>query len=455
MGTTSHGASTLTDPFFSALLSSSHEEVIRFPDRALSSVELTDAGIRIARAVASHQRIGVLTHARTETVVAVLGAMFAGVCVVPINPRAGTHELEHILTDSTPELVLTASGEALPGPLMDTPVLPFDTSELGSSPALQHQLLPEPDTESPALVMYTSGTTGPPKGAVLSRRALAFDLDALADAWNWSAADTLVHALPLHHVHGLVLGVLGPLRVGSRLRHTGSFEPASIATALNEGATMVFGVPTMYSRLADAATEDASVASALHGARLLVSGSAGLPRTVHEAIATHTGQVIIERYGMTETCITCAVPASAPRPGTVGPPLPGIELRLLDDRGEEVPPTDHHTMGEIVVRGPSIFSGYLGQPEATARLVQDGWVRTGDMARRDEAGYLEIVGRRSIDIIKSGGFKIGAGEIESIVLEHPSVAEVAVKGLPDEDLGERIGAWVVLRDGAVLDRKAP
>jgi malonyl-CoA/methylmalonyl-CoA synthetase len=266
--------------------------------------------------------------------------------------------------------------------------------------------------------------------------------------WEWTADDVLVHALPLYHVHGLVLGVLGPLRVGGRLRHTAPFDVSTIADALAAGGTMLFGVPTMYRRLADAAAKDRRVAAALRSARLLVSGSAGLPLAVHDEIERHSGHHVVERYGMTETLITCAVPASAPKPGTVGPPLPGIELQLLDEDGGPLPDDDHETLGEIAVRGPSVFLGYHGRDDATADLVRDGWVRSGDMATRDENGYLRIAGRKSMDIIKCGGFKIGAGEIESALLEHPAVDEVAVKGLPDDELGERVAAWVVVRSTA-------
>lgn len=311
--------------------------------------------------------------------------------------------------------------------------------------------------ESPALIVYTSGTTGPPKGAVLPRRAIAASLDALEDAWQWTGDDVLVHALPLFHVHGLILGVLGPLRRGGSVRHLGRFSTDGVARELSSGGTMLFGVPTMYHRLAEAldgsGPDAAGLAKALAGARLLVSGSAALPVHDHERIAAATGRRVIERYGMTETLMNTGVRADGePRPGAVGGPLHGVELRLVEEDGTVL--TSPDTIGEIQVRGPNLFTGYLNRPDATAAaFTEDGWFRTGDMATRDPDGYVRIVGRKATDLIKSGGYKIGAGEIENALLDHPGVREAAVTGEPDPDLGERIVAWVVPADPAAPPRR--
>jgi acyl-CoA synthetase (AMP-forming)/AMP-acid ligase II len=347
--------------------------------------------------------------------VAVVGALLAGVPVVPLNPRIGERELAHVLADSAPDLVI--DDELPSGPVVD---------------------LPEPDGEAPALIVYTSGTTGPPKGVVLPRRALATNLDALAAAWAWTGDDVVVHGLPLFHVHGLVVGVIGPLRRGGTVRHLGSFSVAKAAEALGDGGTMLFGVPTMYHRIA----AEPEHAEAFGKARLLVSGSAALPASVHERIEQLTGQRVVERYGMTETLMNTSVRADGDRrPGTVGLPLDGVELRVVgggsgDHAGDEP--------GEIEVRGPNLFLEYLNRPDATREAFRDGWFRTGDLAVVEPDGYVRIVGRRATDLIKSGGYKIGAGEIENALLEHPSVAEVAVTGEPDDDLGERVVAWVVV-----------
>lgn len=275
--------------------------------------------------------------------------------------------------------------------------------------------------EDPALIVYTSGTTGPPKGAVIPRRAIATTLDALADAWQWTGDDVLVHGLPLFHVHGLVLGVLGPLRRGGCVRHLGGFSTEGVARELNDGATMLFGVPTMYHRIAQALSTEPELVKALGSARLLVSGSAALPVHDHERIAAATGRRVVERYGMTETLMNTSVRADGePRAGTVGLPLPGVELRLVEEDGSANTSYDSQTVGEIQVRGPNLFTGYLNRPDATeAAFTADGWFRTGDMAVCDPDGYVRIVGRKATDLIKSGGYKIGAGEIENALLEHP------------------------------------
>jgi malonyl-CoA/methylmalonyl-CoA synthetase len=200
----------------------------------------------------------------------------------------------------------------------------------------------------------------------------------------------------------------------------------------------------MYHRLAADAEADPEIARALAGARLLVSGSAALPAVDFGRIARATGQQVVERYGMTETLMNTAVRADGERrPGSVGPPLDGVEVRLLADDGTVLDVADDETIGEVAVRGPNLFSGYLNRPDATAEAVRDGWFVTGDLATRAPDGYLRLVGRRSTDLIKTGGFKVGAGEVEGALLEHPGVAECAVTGEPDDDLGERIVAWVV------------
>ncbi|MGW7103665.1 AMP-binding protein [Streptomyces sp. NPDC054838] len=345
--------------------------------------------------------------ASLETVAAAVGALLAGVPLVPLPPDAGRAEREHILRDSgAAEIGVDFARKAPDG---------------GRRAAADRD---------PALILYTSGTTGPPKGVVLTGEAIAADLDALAEAWQWSAEDTLVHGLPLFHVHGLVLGVLGALRTGSRLVHTGRPTPEAYAAA---GGSLYFGVPTVWSRVA----AEPGAAAALSGARLLVSGSAALPAPVFRDLEALTGHRPVERYGMTETLITVSGRAGGEvRPGTVGTPLRGVRTRIAAEPGAEI--------GELQLTGPTLFAGYLGRPEATAAAyTEDGWFRTGDIAAVDEDGVHRIVGRASIDMIKSGGYRIGAGEIENALLDHPKVSEAAVVGVPDADLGQRIVAFVV------------
>ncbi|MEU0255452.1 acyl-CoA synthetase [Streptomyces sp. NPDC006184] len=412
---------------------------LRFGPRTLTYGGLAGAAGALAGRLPGTGRVAVWATPELETAVAVTGALLAGVAAVPLNPRSGEKELAHIVSDSAPSLVLAAPGAQLPPLLAALPRIDVDACATGTVPG------EEAADGDPALVVYTSGTTGPPKGAVLPRRALATTLDALADAWQWTADDVLVHALPLFHVHGLVLGVLGPLRRGGAVRHLGRFSPEGVARELNDGATMVFGVPTMYHRIAEALPDDPGLAEALGRARLLVSGSAALPVHDHERIAAATGRRVIERYGMTETLMNTSVRADGEaRAGTVGVPLPGVELRLVEEDGSQITAYDGESVGEIQVRGPHLFTEYLNRPDATAAAyTADGWFRTGDMAVREPDGYVRIVGRKATDLIKSGGYKIGAGEIENALLEHPGVREAAVTGEPDADLGERIVAWIV------------
>ncbi|MET9381453.1 acyl-CoA synthetase [Streptomyces sp. NPDC002928] len=428
---------------FPALTVDPGEQVaLRFGDRSLTYRELAAAAAAVGERIRGAGRVAVWATPSLETAVGVVGVLLAGAAAVPLNPKSGEKELGHILSDSAPSLVLAAPADELPPAVGDLERVDVDVRGTGVPVA------DEVDASAPALVVYTSGTTGPPKGAVIPRRAIAATLDALADAWQWTGDDVLVHGLPLFHVHGLVLGVLGPLRRGGSIRHVGRFSTAAVARELNDGATMLFGVPTMYHRIAETLPGEPELVKALAGARLLVSGSAALPVHDHERITVATGRRVIERYGMTETLMNTSVRADGEaRAGTVGVPLPGVELRLVEDDGTPITAYDGESVGEIQVRGPNLFTEYLNRPDATAAaFTADGWFRTGDMAVRDPDGYVRIVGRKATDLIKSGGYKIGAGEIENALLEHPAVREAAVTGEPDPDLGERIVAWIVPED---------
>jgi malonyl-CoA/methylmalonyl-CoA synthetase len=398
---------------------------------ALTYPQLAGAAGALAAALDGRRRVAVHATPTLHTAVGITAALLAGVTAVPLNPKLGERELGHVLADAAPELVLAAPGVELPGPLSS---VPRQDVELAASKPVPGD---EPPASEPALVIYTSGTTGPPKGAVLSRGAVASNLDALADAWAWTGEDHLVHALPLFHVHGLVLGVIGPLRRGGSLHHIGTLDARTLAEA---GASMVFGVPTQYHRLADQLESDPAAGEAIGRARLLVSGSAALTAVDHARLHRATGLAVRERYGLTETLILTAARAEdEPEPGAVGRPLRGTEVRLAPLAGEQA-----DGLGSVEVRGPGLFDGYLNRADATAAAhTPDGWFVTGDIGRWTESGALALVGRSATDLIKSGGYKIGAGEIENALLEHSGVAEVAVIGVPDDDLGERIVAFVV------------
>ncbi|WP_375488816.1 acyl-CoA synthetase [uncultured Mycobacterium sp.] len=405
-------------------------DAVRIGDVTLSRSDLMGAATSVAERVGGASRVAVLATPSASTVLAITGCLIAGVPVVPVPADVGRGERRHILTDS--------GAQAWLGPVPEQP------EDLPHIPVRLHarswHRYPEPSPDSIALVIYTSGTTGPPKGVQLSRRAIAADLDALAKAWQWTADDVLVHGLPLFHVHGLVLGLLGSLRIGNRFVHTGKPTPAAYAQACREaGGTLYFGVPTVWSRV----VADQAAAEALRPARLLVSGSAALPVAVFEQLA-QLGHQPVERYGSTESLITLSTRADGERrAGWVGVPLESIETRLVDDEGG-LAPHDGETIARLQVRGPTLFDGYLNRPDATAEVFDsDGWYRTGDVAVVDSGGMHRIVGRESVDLIKSGGYRVGAGEVEAALLGHPGVEEVAVVGLPDDDLGQRIVAFVV------------
>ncbi|HET6869879.1 MAG TPA: acyl-CoA synthetase [Solirubrobacteraceae bacterium] len=431
----------MSESLFPPLHDPEDREAIRIADRSLSYVEVSRAASALATRLAGASRVAVWAEPTLELCVGVLGALGAGVPIVPINPGLGSRELGHIVEDSAPEQLVAWAGVEPPEQLAGLDRVDVDLTA-------DDDRKPSPGAagdDDVAFVMYTSGTTGPPKGVQIPRRAIASNLDALADVWQWTAEDRVAQALPVFHVHGLILGVLGPLRRGGSVEHVGRFSPGALAEALMRGATMVFGVPTMYTRIARQAAEDGELAEAFGKARVLISGSAALPTTVHDQIKRLTGQSILERYGLTETLMNTGVRlGDEVIPGRVGPPLPGVDVQLVGDDGETVDATDDETIGEVAVRGPNVFNGYLNRPDATEEAMRDGWFMTGDMATRNESGSLKLVGRKSTDMIKSGGYRIGAGEIEGALLEHPAVAEVAVAAKPDEDLGERIVAWVVL-----------
>ncbi len=374
-----------------------------------------------------------------------LACFRAGVLLLPINDRYTPREVDFMLKDSGARLAILP--ESVLGRLRGS------GHRLVSQEGLRRQLdeslparsNPAPNRDdAPALLCYTSGTTGRPKGALLSHGNLAATLHALHRAWAWSPADRLLHVLPLYHVHGLVVAQLGALYAGALSIWMDRFDPLDVLLAIREhGITLFMGVPTFYSRFVALPSH---VVPDLSSVRLFTSGSAPLPASVHESFRKRYGHSILERYGMTEVGMVLSNPYAGPRrPGSVGIPLPGVRARVVHRQsGRELPAGQ---VGEIQVRGPSVFQGYLGLPEQSAAALEKGWMKTGDLGYRDPDGYYHLVGR-SNDMIITGGFNVYPRQVEAVLEEHPDVAEAAVLGIPAPDLGEEVAAAVVPRAGA-------
>jgi len=381
----------------------------------------------------------------------------AGGVKVPICLSATEPEWEYSLTDSGASAVLAdAPMAAKIAPLCQR--LGLRVVNMDSISSTPVKALPEISPSRRAMILYTSGTTSKPKGVVTTHANIQAQIESLVTAWEWSAADHIPLFLPLHHIHGIINVTCCALWSGATIEPFAKFDAAMIFDRVRADAyTLFMAVPTIYVKLIQAleAASPADRAAFVAGfakMRLMVSGSAALPASVHEQWTALTGQKLLERYGMTEIGMALSNPLHGERrPGAVGVPLPGVDVRLKTEAGALV--TREDEPGEIQVRGPGVFRAYWNRDAATAESFDDGWFRTGDMAVI-ERGYYRIMGRLSVDIIKSGGYKLSALEIEAALLEHPDIRECAVLGLPDDTWGEAVTAVVVLKPGASLELPA-
>ncbi len=384
------------------------------------------------------------------------GIWRAGGVAVPLALSYPSAELEYVIRDSGASIVVADPvSEAVLVTLAATAGTRFLTTKdvLAGGPVVA---LPFLGATRPAMIVYTSGTTGRPKGVVTTHAIIGAQVAALVEAWGWRPSDRLLLVLPLHHVHGIINGLGCALAVRATCEILPAFDVATTWARLASGEITVFtAVPTMYHKLI--AAWDAAPAGVRRtwsdGARtlrLMMSGSAALPVRTLERWREITGHTLLERYGMTEIGMALANPLEGERrPGLVGTPLPGVEVRLVDEQGAVVP---QDTAGELEVRGPAVFREYWQRPEETRAAFRDGWFRTGDVAVVEEGtgGAYRLLGRTSVDIIKTGGFKVSALEIEEVLRSHPAIAECAVVGVPDAEWGERVSAAVELRQGATL-----
>jgi acyl-CoA synthetase (AMP-forming)/AMP-acid ligase II len=429
------------------------------PDRVAVTVdgepvthaELDEASGRVAAWLARRVRPGdrVLLAAGSSIgfIRCYLGALRAGAVVVLANPGYTAAELGHLVADSGAVLAFADREPARRLAGLGAGLATSDVSELPADVRPATGLAARPDQV--ALLAYTSGTTGRPKGVPLTHRQLMISIRAAMAAWRWQADDVLVHALPLYHQHGLS-GVHAALIAGGTVHIRSKFSAESLVrAAAATRASVLFAVPTIYQALADS---PAALAGGLRGLRLAVCGSAPLSPTLAARLPAVLGRLPLVRYGTTESGLNVSNPVADPRGDTLGVPLPGVLVRIRAADDDDADPGGD---GEIQVRGPHVFSGYWHDPAGTgAAFTPDGWFRTGDIGAVDPAaGHLVIRGRTK-EMIISGGLNVYPREVEIALEGHQSVAEAAVAGVPDERWGERVTAWVVLRDGHEFDEAA-
>ena len=409
------------------------------------------AGALQALGVTPGERVAVQIEKCVDAIALYLACLRTGAVLLPLNPAYTLAEMEYFCGDAEPRLIVCAPGRqehvrSIAGNAKVETLGP----EGGSLAELALKSAPGVDADRGpddlAAILYTSGTTGRPKGAMISHDNLASNAEALVDLWQFTAGDVLIHALPIFHTHGLFVAINVTLFAGASLIFLQKFDPAEIAAALPK-ATTLMGVPTFYVRLLK---EPGVTAETTRHMRLFVSGSAPLLTETFNAWREKTGHTILERYGMTETNMNTSNPYVGERiAGTVGKPLKDIEIRVVNpDAGVILPDGE---IGMVEVKGPNVFKGYWRMPEKTASEFRaDGFFVTGDLGMIDGHGYLQIVGRGK-DLIISGGFNVYPKEVETELDELPGVVESAVIGLPHPDLGEAVAAVIVKKPGSILD----
>jgi malonyl-CoA/methylmalonyl-CoA synthetase len=381
------------------------------------------------------------------------GIWRAGGIAVPLPISYPQPELEYIITDSTSKIIISH-------PIMADKVSQIAKQHgirlviVGSAdqlPSDSVQNLPKVSLERSAMILYTSGTTSKPKGAVITHRNIESQVTTLVNAWEWVPSDHTLLVLPLHHVHGIINVLACALWSGAVCEVMPKFDAKAAWSTIKDGKLTVFmAVPTIYSKLisewdASPAEEQRKMTAGFAGMRLMISGSAALPVTTLEKWRTISGHTLLERYGMTEIGMAISNPVHGNRvPGCIGTPLPGVNVRLVDDNGSIMV---DELAGEIQVKGSHVFKEYWNKPDKTREaFTEDGWFRTGDVAIREKGGIYRILGRKSVDIIKTGGYKVSALEIEEVLRAHPSIEECAVVGIEDAIWGQRVCAAIILRD---------
>jgi len=450
-------------PFLSRARSHSDHTAFRAATVSQTYQDILDRSALIASTLLTEvddlkeDRVAVLVTPGFDYTSAQWGIWRAGGIKVPICLSATESEWEYALSDSQASTVITdVANMAKIAPLCAR--LGLRLVNVNDCGGVTLKPLPEIDVHRRAMILYTSGTTSKPKGVVTTHHNIQAQIESLVEAWEWRSSDRIPMFLPLHHIHGIINITGCALWAGAMIEPFARFDlPAILDRVRADAYTLFMAVPTIYVKLIQAlevaSDEDRSAVVAGFGKmRLMVSGSAALPARVHVQWTALTGQQLLERYGMTEIGMAISnLYKGERRPGSVGAALPGIEVRLKAESGAII--TGEDEPGEIQVRGPGVFAAYWNRPEVSTESFDEGWFRTGDMAVL-ERGYYRIMGRLSVDIIKSGGYKLSALEIEATLLEHPQIVECAIVGLPDDTWGEAVSAAVVLRDQGSLDLAA-
>jgi long-chain acyl-CoA synthetase len=429
---------------------------VRMDDLVLTYAQLRDAAGRMSTLLASAgiepgDRVGLMLPNVPAFPIAFYGALAAGAVVVPMNPLLKSREVGYYLSDSGARVVLawhTAAGEAAKGAAdagaQAIAVTAPDLADLLAEHAPATEQAGRGNDDD-AVILYTSGTTGKPKGAELTHANLVRNAELTAQTLlKNNPDDVMMGCLPLFHVFGLTCGLNATVAAAGTLTLLPRFDPAKALEIIQRDKVTIFeGVPTMYAAILHTPEADPAMAATL---RVCVSGGASMPVEIMRGFEEKFGCMILEGYGLSETSPVASFnhPDRVRKPGSIGTPVEGVQMRLVDDAGQTVPDGE---IGEIAIRGHNVMKGYWGKPEATAETITDGWFRTGDLAKVDSDGYYYIVDRKK-DLIIRGGYNVYPREIEEVLHEHPAVAEVAVVGIPHPDLGEEVGAAVALIPGA-------
>ncbi|KIW12479.1 hypothetical protein PV08_09756 [Exophiala spinifera] len=462
----------LADPHKAAIIDTARDQSFTYSE-LLNDVAIFKAQIEQflppSPPVGEESRVAFLTPSGYDYVVMQWAIWASGAISVPLCTSHPLKELQYTISDSSPSLIILHPSFARfeTGLREQAPTTPLITiTPFSQSPSSRSTFLPKFTSafslSRRALIIYTSGTTSRPKGCVSTHETITFQAQSLVDAWKYTCQDHLLHVLPLHHVHGIINGLTATLLAGGTVEMHPKFDPSVVWTRWSERgtSTMFMAVPTVYSRLIDhfdskirGTQLEAGARQGANALRLVVSGSAALPVSTKRKFEEITGHELLERYGMTEIgmALSCGLERERRIDGSVGWPLPGVKVRLTSETGRVITSSGKDEAGNIEIQGPNLFAEYFNREKATAEsFTEDGWFKTGDVAKRDADGAYFILGRESVDLIKSGGYKISALEVERKILGNEVlggiVREVVVVGVEDAEWGQRVAAVVTLRD---------